>query len=365
MYRFFRKCIAGVGLLTVLSVAGLFRMGLCLEDLHCLALADEFEVVPDEGNMAEQDAFVAPDQDEPLVSSDEDVFGIEGLIEVVDEHSDASGDSDQDSRSGKDKKAKKLIAGFRDTGCISSIHFEMGEKPSLEQLTGQFPTQLDVYFQEEKKPVTVSVTWNCYSDDYSSTDLNYYFFTPVADSGKYEMQELNLQTEMPYIEVIRDAVSYEMIESAPPKVNEAQVLQYCMQTLRFNRAAACGVLANIYCESGFRTNAIGDGGTSVGICQWHNGRWTRLRAYAPDDWQTLEGQLHFMRKELFTGYRDTLKYLHSVPDNAQGAYDAAYYWCMHYEMPDKTMSRSITRGYLAQNIYWERYKDVNPDLDER
>ena len=103
----------------------------------------------------------------------------------------------------------------------------------------------------------------------------------------------------------------------------------------------------------------------MGICQWHNGRWTRLRGYAPDDWQTLEGQLHFMRKELFTGYKDTLKYLHSVPDNAQGAYDAAYYWCMHYEMPDKTMSRSITRGYLAQNIYWERYKDVDPDLDER
>ena len=32
---------------------------------------------------------------------------------------------------------------------------------------------------------------------------------------------------------------------------------------------------------------------------------------------------------------------------------------MHYEMPDKTMSRSITRGYLAKNVYWERYKDVD------
>ena len=172
MSRFFRKCMLGAGVLAVLSVTGRSGMGLCLDDLHCLAYADEFEVVPDEGNMAEQDAFVAPDQDEPLVSSDEDVFGIEGLIEVVEEHSDASGDSDQESRSGKDKKAKKLIAGFQDTGCISSIHFEMGEKPSLEQLTGQFPTQLDVYFQEEKKTVTVSVTWNFYSYYYSSTDMN-------------------------------------------------------------------------------------------------------------------------------------------------------------------------------------------------
>ena len=87
-------------------------------------------------------------------------------------------------------------------------------------------------------------------------------------------------------------------------------------------------------------------------------------AFAPDDWQTLEGQLRFMRKELRTGYKDTLEYLRNVTDDASGAYDAAYYWCMHYEMPDKIVSRSITRGYLAKNVYWERYTADGWDAEE-
>ena len=210
-------------------------------------------------------------------------------------------------------------------------------------------------FWGEKKPQTVSVTWESYSDDYSSTNLNYYFFTPRFDPDKYEVKSLDLQEDSPYIEVIQNAFTYEMIESAPPKENEAAVVQFCKEKLRLNTAATCGVLANIYCESGFRTNAIGDGGTSVGICQWHNGRWTNLRRFAPDDWQTLEGQLRYMRKELLSGYRATLDYLRNVTDDEQGAYDAAYYWCLHYEMPDRILSRSTTRGYLAKNVYWKRY----------
>ena len=358
MNRFYRMLASGCAVFMAMGFAGVSADREFLFDAGSRVYAEEFEVVPDEGSTEVPGISVAADENGSAGGS-EDVSSIEGLIEVVEEHSDSSGASGGDKESGKDKKAKKLIVGFKTKGCISSIHFEMGQKPSLAQLTAQFPTQLEVYFQEEKKSETVSVTWSSYDDDYSTTDRNYYFFTPRADTDKYAMQELNLQTEMPYIEVIKDAVSFEMIESAPPKVNEKEVLRYCTQVLRFNKAAACGVLANVYCESGFRTNAIGDNGTSVGICQWHNSRWTNLRAFTPDEWQTLPGQLRFMRKELYTGYQDTLKYLHSVSDDAQGAYDAAYYWCMHYEMPDKTESRSITRGYLAKNVYWERYKDID------
>ena len=282
---------------------------------------------------------------------------VDGLFEVVSEKSGYSGESDADNNKKKDKKKsdKKLIVGYRQVGCQASIHFEMGEKPSLERLKQQFPTKLDVYFLGEKKSQSVDVTWESYSDDYSTTNLNYYFFIPTFDENKYEVKGLNLQSESPYIEVIQNAFTFEMIDSAPPKENEAAVVKYCMEKLGLNTAATCGVLANIYCESGFRTNAIGDGGTSVGICQWHNSRWTNLRNFAPDDWQTLKGQLRFMRKELLGGYRATLEYIRNVPDDEQGAYDAAYYWCMHYEMPDKILSRSTTRGYLAKNVYWKRY----------
>ena len=288
---------------------------------------------------------------------------IEGLFEVTGEQAGYSGEETEtsDKKKGKDKgkekkkDEKKLIVGYRQVGAQASIHFEMGEKPSLDRVLQQAPSSLDVYFLGEKKPQNLSCTWESYGDDYSSTNLNYYFFIPKFDSDKYEVKGLNLQSESPYIEVIQDAFTFEMIESAPPKENEAAVYKYCKDVLHLNTAAACGILANIYCESGFRTNAIGDGGTSVGLCQWHNSRWTNLRNFAPDDWQTLEGQLRFMRRELMGGYSRTLKYIRGVSDDEQGAYDAAYFWCMHYEMPDRILSRSTTRAYLAKNVYWKRY----------
>ncbi len=319
----------------------------------------------DDSVFAEEDTIVTDDSapEEPAVQEETtaavvDPSSIDGLFEVAGESSDSKGasGSGQSSDEKKNKKdEKKLIVGYKQVGVQASIHFDMGEKPSLDSLQRQFPSQLDVYFLGEKKAQTVPVTWECYGDDYSNTNLNYYFFTPKFDESKYSVKGMNLQSESPYIEVVQDALTYEMIDSAPPKENEAAVFKYCTEKLGLNTAAACGVLANIYCESGFRTNAIGDSGTSVGICQWHNGRWTNLKNYAPDDWQTLEGQLRFMKKELRTGYSATLNYIRNVSDDEQGAYDAAYYWCMHYEMPDKIVSRSTTRGYLAKNVYWKRY----------
>lgn len=328
--------------------------GLLLGCPHGTAALAEDSVVADEQPDAESQVTAVQE-----AQGSSDPSQVDGLFELVGDQSGYAGESvagdSSDDKKKKKKDEKKLIVGFRQVGAQASIHFEMGEKPSLEKLRQQFPSSLDVYFLGEKKTQTVDVTWESYGDDYSSTDLNYYFFTPKFNADKYEVKGLNLQSESPYIEVIQDAFTYEMIESAPPKENEAAVFKYCTEKLGLNTAAACGVLANIYCESGFRTNAIGDGGTSVGICQWHNGRWTNLRNFAPDDWQTLDGQLRFMRKELNGGYKATLKYIRRVSDDEQGAYDAAYYWCMHYEMPDRILSRSTTRAYLARNVYWKRY----------
>ena len=55
------------------------------------------------------------------------------------------------------------------------------------------------------------------------------------------------------------------------------------------------------------------------------------------------------------GASATLNALRAVSDDAQGAYDAGYFWCTHFEMPDSAHTRGITRGYLAKNVYWQRY----------
>ena len=331
--------------------------------LCSLLLAGAAAVCPAVPVQAEDTAVIAESAPEDAVPDIEpdaevtDITSLDGLIEVTGEKAGTAGEvaeSAADAKKDKEKE-RRLVVGFKSVGLLKSIEFEMGEKPSLESLQAQFPTQLDVYLLGESKPQTVSVTWTSVGDDYEGTNLNYYFFTPKFDDSRYRVKGLNLQLDEPYIEVIQRALTYEMIDSAPPKVNEAAVYKFLKNSLGLNTAAACGVLANIYCESGFRTNAIGDGGTSVGICQWHNSRWTNLKSYAPDDWQELKGQLRFMAWGLRMKYRDTRKYLRNVPDTAQGAYNAGYYWCLHYEMPDRMVSRGMTRGYLARNVYWPRY----------
>ena len=59
--------------------------------------------------------------------------------------------------------------------------------------------------------------------------------------------------------------------------NEQKCYNYFTKTMNLNCAGACGILANIKYESGFNPKAKGDGGTSYGICQWHNNRYTNLK----------------------------------------------------------------------------------------
>jgi len=123
-------------------------------------------------------------------------------------------------------------------------------------------------------------------------------------------------------------------------------------------AAACGVMGNIKYESGFRPTASGDSGTSYGICQWHAGRKSRLITWCGDngyDYKTLEGQLYYLKYELTNYYTKVHNYLKTCPNTDQGAYDAGYYFCYHFEAPASRASKSVTRGNYAKNTVWARY----------
>ena len=137
--------------------------------------------------------------------------------------------------------------------------------------------------------------------------------------------------------------------------NTVFIYQYLTSTMGLNHAGACGVLANIQLESNFNSLALGDGGSSYGICQWHNGRFNNLISYCNRnglDYNTVGGQLQYLNHELANSYPSVLSYVKNVPDTAQGAYDAAYYWCMYFEVPDHTVERAVQRGNLAKNEYF-------------
>ena len=149
---------------------------------------------------------------------------------------------------------------------------------------------------------------------------------------------------------------------APPAyaagANETAIYNFLTQVMGMNVAAACGVLANIERESSFNPSDLGDQGTSYGICQWHNSRWDRLKEYCNEngyDWTTLIGQLYFLSYELQKFYPSVYKYLMGVENSAEGAYDAAYYWCYYFEIPANREKAAQTRGENARDRFWGNY----------
>lgn len=154
--------------------------------------------------------------------------------------------------------------------------------------------------------------------------------------------------------------------SAATFENEEEVFEYLTTEMNLNNAAACGVMANIDQESGFRPTA----GTwsSYGLCQWSGTRADALRSYCSRNGynvDTVQGQMHFLQYDLeHDDTTGTLNYLRSVPNTDQGAYDAAYYFCYNFERPSNKASRSAYRGDLARNTYWPEYGGRAPKQAE-
>ena len=142
--------------------------------------------------------------------------------------------------------------------------------------------------------------------------------------------------------------------------NEEGCFNYFKNVMKLNNAACAGILANINAESGFRTGALGDNGTSFGICQWHKGRFNNLKSHCimtGKSYQSLEGQLSYLNYELENSYSNVLRTLRSVPDTSLGAYQAAHYWCYYFEVPANREQKSQSRGNLAKTVYYPKYSN--------
>lgn len=140
--------------------------------------------------------------------------------------------------------------------------------------------------------------------------------------------------------------------------NEQIIFNFLVKVMKYNTAAACGILSNVKYESGFRPTAGGDGGTSYGIVQWHAGRKTKLINWCESngcDYTTLKGQLYYLQHELTNSYTSVHRYLQNVDNSADGAYNAGYYFCYNFEAPANRASKSVTRGNYARDTLWSRY----------
>lgn len=144
---------------------------------------------------------------------------------------------------------------------------------------------------------------------------------------------------------------------------EREVYDFLVNDMGLSTAAACGVLANIEHESAFQPTVLGDKGTSYGLCQWHNGRFTALRSYCSAlglDYRTVEGQMAYLKYELGNNYTSLLLTLQSIDNTPDGAYRAAYLWCIQFERPSNMEVKAASRGELARGKYWSRYNSYEP-----
>jgi LysM repeat protein len=137
------------------------------------------------------------------------------------------------------------------------------------------------------------------------------------------------------------------IEDRPGvKGNAAQTIAFFMSK-GLTKAQAAGIAGNLLYESGFNPNAVGDGGTSFGVAQWHNGRgdamkaWTAAHGYATN---SFKGQLEYLWHELNNGERYALGKLRATTT----AYDAGMAFCRYFERPAYI---NPARGQAAQNYY--------------
>ena len=137
------------------------------------------------------------------------------------------------------------------------------------------------------------------------------------------------------------------IENRPGVKGNAQQTIAFFMSKGLTRAQAAGIAGNLQYESGFNPNSVGDGGTTFGIAQWHQGRgaamksWTKANGYATN---SFKGQLEYLWHELNNGEKNALNKLRAT----KTPYDAGMAFCKYFERPAVI---NPARGQAAQKFY--------------
>lgn len=108
---------------------------------------------------------------------------------------------------------------------------------------------------------------------------------------------------------------------------------------------SAGIAGNINQESAFNTGAVGDNGTSRGLAQWHNERWTNLENWCKQngfDPTSVNGQLEYLWHEMNTTESRSLSKIKSTSTPSDAAYTFAKYFERPSEISPKRMAAAET-----------------------
>ncbi|MBV8096918.1 MAG: hypothetical protein JO110_27485 [Acetobacteraceae bacterium] len=141
----------------------------------------------------------------------------------------------------------------------------------------------------------------------------------------------------------------------------------CFEVLKgkgWTPAQACGIVANIKCESNFNPAAAGDGGHAYGLAQWHPPRQTAFEQKYKHDIRgsSFEEQLDFIDFEMTSGGEWKAGRLLKAAKTAEEAGEIV---SRDYERPASRDSEARKRGELAKK-YFELFQGaVSPAVAEQ
>lgn len=254
------------------------------------------------------------------------------------------------------QEAAREITGFAELPEDAAV-IQVGGKVSQSLLTARMPSTIEVYLDGSNTPVSIPVEWKCVGD-YENTSYFSYEFDPVWDESQYTVSR-QAAKNIPYIGVFLSRIGSGDLKMASSAENEKTIYKFLKNELGLNTAAACGVLANIQGESSFNPNASvidTNGKPSYGICQWNGVRFDALKSYCSQngyDYQTLEGQLNYLKYELEHSEASAFSKVKNVENTADGAYTAGYNWARYFERCASLYYE--WRAKVARDTYWPKY----------
>lgn len=227
------------------------------------------------------------------------------------------------------------------------------EKESLEMVQSKLPEMLEAV-SDLGDHLKIPVIWECVGD-YEGTNYYYYQFVPVFDNEEYEVSE---EIEIPYIWLVISS-SEELARAVTSSANETKIYNFLVDDLDCNLATALGILANIERESSFNPKAQypAKGEASYyGICQWGGSRLTDLKEFCSQKgyaYDSVEGQLNFLKHELYGNEFRAWEKMQGIEDTAEGAYLAGYNWARYFERCSSVYYEVSAKR--ARDVYWPKY----------
>jgi hypothetical protein len=131
------------------------------------------------------------------------------------------------------------------------------------------------------------------------------------------------------------------------------IMKSINQTLKLDSTICAAIVGNIMQESGCNPNARGSGG-DYGLCQWTQGRRTRLIRTYPNSYNTEESQIKYLIWELQNTHAHALRAVKAPGSLAQ----KTVRFCNTFEVPNPRyamINRRIAYATQALAAYQRIY----------